>query len=512
MDSGLRRVFAEVGLPAETIDLRFVHGFMYTRLRPLVGGDSKPRKPPPDFVLKAVTRLHPGFRARNKQAQISLRDRPSNAVVERWETELRPRLVKINNDFQDFDVAQANDVALQAHVTQLLDQLRSNYDLHFWLHGHDLGPVARYLQMSIRWGLDPVEAISALAGASPSTAKPAESLCRMRDLLEASSTPVTNLEEFRASSRQADTLIDKYLRERGHILVTGYDLDARTLIELPDVLFNSIRSAKPPPDHNADGISGELRNQVAAAHRAEFDVRLSDARAVMDMRDDNGPLTIEWPVGLLRRALLEAGRRLVDRSSINKPDHVFELLPAEARAMFGGRLPAAQVLADRAESRAALSQLDAPQLLGPDEPEPPLGALPPALAELTEMVNVAMKYIGMDGTVHAQPLAGAGIGTVRYVGIARVAMSADEAFDRLNPGEVLIVRATSPAFNAVLAIAGAVVTSDGGVLSHAAVLARELGIPAVIGVSGALDIEDGSTVEVDPTAGLIRVITSKVST
>jgi phosphohistidine swiveling domain-containing protein len=58
----------------------------------------------------------------------------------------------------------------------------------------------------------------------------------------------------------------------------------------------------------------------------------------------------------------------------------------------------------------------------------------------------------------------------------------------------------------VLSIAGAVVTSDGGMLSHAAVLARELGIPAVIGVSGALSIQDGSTIEVDAAAGLIRVI------
>ena len=68
------------------------------------------------------------------------------------------------------------------------------------------------------------------------------------------------------------------------------------------------------------------------------------------------------------------------------------------------------------------------------------------------------------------------------------------------------MRATSPAFNAVLAIAGAVITSDGGVLSHAAVLSRELGIPAVIGASGALAIADGSLVEVNASAGVVRVL------
>ena len=71
---------------------------------------------------------------------------------------------------------------------------------------------------------------------------------------------------------------------------------------------------------------------------------------------------------------------------------------------------------------------------------------------------------------------------------------------------MLVVRATSPAFNAVLSIAGAVVTAEGGPLSHAAVLARELGIPAVVGAPGALELSDGALVEVDPTAGLVRVL------
>jgi pyruvate,water dikinase len=69
------------------------------------------------------------------------------------------------------------------------------------------------------------------------------------------------------------------------------------------------------------------------------------------------------------------------------------------------------------------------------------------------------------------------------------------------------VRATSPAFNAVLTIAGAVVTAEGGPLSHAAVLARELGIPAVVGAPGALDLTDGATVIVDPQLGTVRVLT-----
>ena len=105
----------------------------------------------------------------------------------------------------------------------------------------------------------------------------------------------------------------------------------------------------------------------------------------------------------------------------------------------------------------------------------------------TALAHLAMTEGGGAGP-HADPLTGVGIGTAPHTGTARTAASADEAIDKLEPGDVLVVRATSPAFNAVLAVAGAVVTTHGGALSHAAVLARELGIPAVVGAAGALDI------------------------
>ena len=77
----------------------------------------------------------------------------------------------------------------------------------------------------------------------------------------------------------------------------------------------------------------------------------------------------------------------------------------------------------------------------------------------------------------------------------------------MQPGDVLITRATSPAFNLVLGIAGGLVTVHGGPMSHAAVLSRELGLPAVIGVEDCLDhIQSGDRVEVDPAKGLVTVL------
>ena len=76
----------------------------------------------------------------------------------------------------------------------------------------------------------------------------------------------------------------------------------------------------------------------------------------------------------------------------------------------------------------------------------------------------------------------------------------------VEPGDVLITPYTAPTYNAVLAVAGAVVTQEGGLLCHAAVIARELGLPAVIGATDAMGIPDGAEVEVDPTAGRVSVL------
>ena len=70
---------------------------------------------------------------------------------------------------------------------------------------------------------------------------------------------------------------------------------------------------------------------------------------------------------------------------------------------------------------------------------------------------------------------------------------------------MLVTASTTPAFNAALSIAGGLVVEQGGYLSHAAVTARELGLPAVIGAAGAVAaIPHGGLVSVDPDIGLVR--------
>jgi pyruvate,water dikinase len=78
---------------------------------------------------------------------------------------------------------------------------------------------------------------------------------------------------------------------------------------------------------------------------------------------------------------------------------------------------------------------------------------------------------------------------------------------RLQPGDVLVAPATEPPWTPLFATAAAVVTDNGGVLSHTAVVAREFRIPAVVGTGRATStFQDGQLIEVDGNAGIVRVI------
>lgn len=506
--AGMRRVFAELGTPLETLDARYVNGQFYSRLRPLIRPDRPSATLPPLPVLKLLTRLHPEMRRRNATAARVMVEQPWMRVIDDWRDGGKAAIVEANLALGGVELAELDDAAVLAHAARCLDHCLRTWEHHFWLHGYDLGPLGQYLHQAIGWGIDPSEALSLLEGASPSTTEPMIALAQIRSLVEASGRVPRTLDELRSISPEIDERVGDYLRLRGTVLFSRYDLDGITLGERPDLVLASIMNADV---HDATvGVAErtrQVRAKVPAEHTAAFDEVLAQARAAMDLRDDNGPTTAEWPAGLMRLALLELGRRLVASGALARPELAFELHPSElAPALLAGA-PTGAELERRALERAAQKLLDAPPLIGPPEAVPPPEVLPANLARTTGMVMTVMRFMGMDGTSSGGSLDGSGIGTHTVRGIARVATSPEEALDVLEPGDVLVVAGTTPAYNLVLSIAGGIVTADGGPMSHAAVIARELGIPAVVGARGALtEIADGSLVEIDPVAGSVRVV------
>lgn len=509
---------ARYGLPISCIEVRFVNDHCYARVRPVGAPEPKPGQPgkaPPGFVLWALARIHPELRRRAKAARRAIDGRLWREDLRQWEESGRAAMVEAARALQDEPVEQLDDDALVDHLGRALDHLELGMGRHFQLTPiHDL-PLGRLLLACRAWGIDDAAVFALFAGSSPASTASASKLAGIARALDDAGVKPRTLDDVRAASPEARAALEGYLDDHGWRVVTQYSPRGVTLIEMPQVLLRAIaaagRAAGAPPPADVDAV----RDRVPPADQDRFDDLLEDARACYGSRDDNVALTFMWPNGLARRALLEAGRRLADRGLLPDEWHVFALGEAEIASALAGETSLRAVAAARMAQGIAAESDGAPAQLGDDEgPPPDPGVFPKAMAEIVRATFLGFEIEGAFSTVHVGEQvwtgAGTGIGTTPYTGRACVAPSAEDALAKLEPGDVLVTSHTTPAFESIMPIAGALVTEHGGLMSHAALVCREYGIPAVLGVAGATtSIRDGDLLTVDPSTS--RVITADLA-
>lgn len=509
MDEAYRWVFETYGAPLDTIAFRFVNGKAYRRIVPLVGAE-RSGPPPPAPILWLAARLHPGLRRRERTARRTFERSSFLEPIDRWDGGERQEWIDANRALQSEAIEELDDEAMADHLERVLAHNLRGWIRHHQLHGTDMGPIGDLLANTNRWNLDPVAVMGLLRGRSPATVEAAEQVLAIARAVEAAGVdPVTltDLEEVRSASREAGALLDDYLEHFGWRLVSSYDIEGLTVGELPGGTLAMIRTAAPIDDDRPSGDA--LRQAVPPPERAEFDRLLENARRAYGLRDDNGPLTAEWPMGLVRRAYLETGRRLAERGRLADPAHIFELGGAEAVALLrGAARPSIDELTARAESRVAEADLVAPDRLGPAFDPPSPEPLPPGMRRLVAAVNAVVSMLEPEHRPDGrQALHGLGIGERSVSGRARVATRPEDVLSSIEEGDILVAAWTAPTYNAVLAAVSGVVVQEGGLLCHAAVMARELGIPAVVGTAEAMTaIGDGDHIEVDPVAGTVRIL------
>lgn len=506
-----RRVLAELGGALDTIDIAFVHGAMYRRLVPLVGARFDRGKVPPRPILWATCRALPAFRSRERTARRTITEQPQRAVIDGWYATERQQWIDRNLELQAVDPATLDDAGLAEHLRRLNSYIVSSWTRHHELHAYDLGPIGDMLSHANAWSLDPVDVMSLLRGSSPATTEARAHAERIAAALRAGGvdpSAVSDVATIRSVPAAAESL-DSYLEIFGWRLIVSYDLEGQTLHELPSAICSIVRSAAEPHVETALDHEMEARLRSEAADPELFDELLDLARKAYGVRDDNGPLTWEWPAGLLRRAYLQAGTVLAGAGRLADASHVFELdVPELAAVLDGGSTPSAEAISNRARHRDWEATLDPPVYLGaPPAPDADLSALTPGLQRLMGAIVTAATLLEPEADHQLAPLQGLGIGEATYRGIARVADDPLRAIEELQPGEILVAPFTAPSYNAVLSIAGGLVVQEGGLLSHAAVMARELEISAVVGCVDAMTrIASGDTIEIDPAAGSVRVV------
>lgn len=513
-ESGIVEPMERYGLPLARVQAEFVNGCLY--MRPLGIGEkpgSTPKAPPPKLVMKLVARVHPEMRRRARTAQLAFAERRWREEVDRWFDHDRSVQLHQNLDLQAIEPGALDDLELADHITQTLSHFERSARRNLATHGGDLVPSGDLLAHCERWGIGAEDVAALLVGSSPAAVETAVMLQPAARAIRESELPVPgSVDDVRALGPEAGAAVDTWLELYGWRTVTSDDVDRPTLAEVPALQLSALLAATEhftvvAPDDDA------VRARVPTAHRAQFDELVAEARYGHRQRDDIRGLCWNWPCGLVRRSLLEAGRRLHAVGRLHEIGHVVELFPDEldrllrAGSLGGADGPSADVLAERAGERDRVEATPPPRQLGEPEAPPPLDALPAAMARAAAAL---MANLGADATppsAGSDPsgVRGIGIGSAVYRGRACVVRDLMLAFDELEPGDVLIAPFTGPSVNSLLPVIGALVVEEGGAMCHAAIVAREFGLPAVIGAHGATArIPHGAQVEVDPAHGTVR--------
>jgi phosphohistidine swiveling domain-containing protein len=303
---------------------------------------------------------------------------------------------------------------------------------------------------------------------------------------------------------------------RGHLDHYGhriYNLDfvAPTLAEEPLPVLLSLKRAVEQPDRDAraqqqelarkrDQLVDDTAQSLTPLQRPVYRLLLGWAQRATPYRDEAlFHVGAAWPT--LRALALELGARLAESGSLREPDDVFFLGGAEleaamaARAEGTGRPGLAQLALLRRNLREARKRLT-----------PPLSVPPNATLEVgpirLKMFEPQPDVADADGAT----LSGYPVSPGTVTAAASVIGSPDE-FDQMQPDTILVCPTTAPAWTPLFSQAVGLVTDIGGALAHGSIVAREYGIPAVMGTGNATKrIERNQLIRVDGTAGTITLV------
>jgi pyruvate,water dikinase len=515
---GMMRGFAETlepwGALLDGMNVHYVNGFAYMQPAPFDAPGPDGEKSP-EYLGAEIGR-------RTELAAAAFESRIWRDVLQRWDDEIKPAAIARHRELAAIDLTALDDEALRDQLHQRIAWLTEMAYQHHRFNSMAMLPIGDFILHAVGWTeRPPVPMFAVYDGWSPvSGVVPPELVpvvdainadAEARALLEGDASPAERLAEL----RRRLPAVEEYLAGCGYRLAAGFDLTNPTIGERPDILLDRIRACL---DHDRDAavlrseqIAAELRAEIPEEHRAEFDDLLAESRLVYRLRDERGLYSDAAAVGLLRLALIELGRRLFERGRINFMYDTLDLREDEIDGLLDGAAsPTADELSARVAHRKAISAVGAPPLLGPPPPEPPpVDMLPPPLARVMSALGFYIDGVLGDLTTPVgddNVVVGIGGSGGVHEGPARLVKNFDDLFT-LEQGDVLVTTATGESFNAFLSMLGAAVTDHGSFASHAAIMAREMGFPAVVGtVDTTRRIANGVTVRVDGDAGTVTIL------
>jgi pyruvate,water dikinase len=332
----------------------------------------------------------------------------------------------------------------------------------------------------------------------------------LRALVDA--TPAQSLLDALAGAPDGRTVyaaLHDYLDHYGH-QIYNLDFAAPTQADDPLPVLVSLKAMvqRPACDVRARQVEMERDRETLAAQtwwsfdplrRSLFHLFLRGALYFGPYREEAlFYVGAGWPT--LRRLAYELGRRLCEAGSLGAPDDVFYLQSGElvaasaARAASESRPDLASLVHERRTLREAQTRLHPPP------------AVPPTFSYKLGPIDLSGRESQRRNAADGPTLRGFAVSPGRVTAPASV-IRAPADFAKMEPGTILVCPSTTPAWTPLFAQARGLVTDIGGILAHGSIIAREYGIPAVMGTGSATQrIASGQQVTVDGDAGIVTII------
>ncbi len=522
-NGGFNRAAERFAMPIRARAQR-INSFVYQAIYPIGA--------PPEPVLKVMSRIGkvaPGLvnaiQGKAAGAMTKKYLEQMEPLIARlgdyWERDLLPEVRGYLDDWERFDLPGATQRQLLAHYEQTLKRIAQLGEIHFLIGFTFLLAMSLFDELygDLFDDEDRFGAFRLLQGFDNKTLAGDRALWAL-------SRRVREVPEALAHCERGDTAaIVQGLRESnsGHAFLAewgqcGPTFDAigePSWIEDPTPIVAILRDYVDQPDRDLaaelaalaasrERAIGQARERLAgypAPVRERFELLLSAAQAATMIQEDHNFWIDQRGQYRVRQVLREFGRRFAAAGVIAQADDIYHLTLEEIQVT-AAALPR---LNRHGLVRERVAELDHFR----DTTPPPTLGTPPLMAPPDDPLGRTIgKFFGVPvaPAEDAREIRGhAGSpGVIR--GTVRIVRSLAEA-GKLHPGDILVAAATTAPWTPMFAIAGAVVTDVGGILSHSAVVAREYRIPAVVGTGNATRLlHDGQQVEIDGDGGVIRII------
>jgi pyruvate,water dikinase len=482
---------------------RMVNNYLYAAFSP------DESYTPPTTDMDEYTRLLEGFAFK---------------IGERWTNEWEPALIPMLEKARTANYDAMSDAELQAALEEQLKNQIYMWTIHGWInltlvpataltdfYNAEIQPADRNEAWLLLQGY-PTKSVEAGVGlwdlsrsvrSSPTLTKIFEDL-----------DPRT-IDSALEQSEEGKAFLGKlrgYLNEFGWRSDSIYEIGDVTWREDPSIALNTIQGYMRLGEDNdprlslhratarREELTRNAREKLAGdpAKLARFDELMEAGKYNTRVTEDHSFWIDQMGTATFRELCLKLGARLATKGVLAQPDEVFFFYVDELRDVLAAPSPKQDMLRERRALMDASARIVPPFHLGeptPANPDPFFVAI----------VDKMLGLLPVEPSTDPSVITGVPASPGSVQGTAKVVRSLVEA-SKLQQGDIMVCEMTVPPWVPLFATVSAVVADSGGILSHCAIVAREFGLPAVVGTRvGTTAIRDGMTVTVDGTKGMVRI-------